>query len=277
MDENSPAGANVGQPVTAKDPDGDTITYSLSGTGSEFFDIKSSGQITVGQGTNLDHETTPQYSITVHADDGQGGTDRVDIIVNVKDVDEPSSAGSAGGASQLDEPAPANSPPQLIHAVKRGVFENSPAGTNVGKPVTATDPDGDTIAYSLSGTGSELFDIDGSGQITVGQGTNLDHETTPQYFITVHAANGNHGTDSVAITVNVKDVDEPLSTVSVSGAGGGTEAGDVFFFLRREGDTEQPLTVNVSLSETGAMLAARQPPMWSWPWRTTPWTNRTAW
>ena len=110
------------------------------------------------------------------------------------------------------------------------MFENSPAGADVGVPVTATDPDGDVIAYSLSGTGSELFDIDGNGQITVGQGTALDHESAPQYFITVHAADGNGGADSVAITVNVKNVVE-LTTVSVSDSAGGTEAGSVTFGL----------------------------------------------
>ena len=47
VDENTTSGHDIGEPVTANDPDeGDTLTYSLTGTDASHFDIDSStGQI----------------------------------------------------------------------------------------------------------------------------------------------------------------------------------------------------------------------------------------
>jgi len=64
------------------------------------------------------------------------------------------------------------------------IAENSPAGTTVGT-VAATDPEGDTLTYSLDATSDAVFDIDASGVITVQAGAQLDHETTASYTATV--------------------------------------------------------------------------------------------
>ena len=56
--ENYEAGANVGDPIVATDPESATLTYSLSGADSNLFDIESlSGQISVGAETALDYES----------------------------------------------------------------------------------------------------------------------------------------------------------------------------------------------------------------------------
>ena len=102
----------------------------------------------------------------------------------------------------------ANSPPEFGSVGDLEVAENSPAGTTVGSPVTATDADGDTLTYSLSGDDAVLFNIDGSGQITVAAGTMLDYETKASYTLTVNADDGNGGTDTVTVNVLVTDVDE---------------------------------------------------------------------
>ena len=67
--ENSAGGANVGDPVTATDEDGDTITYSMSDSGNFQIDGET-GQITVAEGANLDYETQTSYTVTVNASDG---------------------------------------------------------------------------------------------------------------------------------------------------------------------------------------------------------------
>ena len=58
LPENTAGGTAVGEPVTATDPDtGDILVYSLTGTDAGSFTInRSSGQISVGAGTVLDHE-----------------------------------------------------------------------------------------------------------------------------------------------------------------------------------------------------------------------------
>ena len=95
----------------------------------------------------------------------------------------------------------------------RAVEENSAAGTNVGDPVTAMDPDGDTLTYMLSGDDAMYFDIDAMGQITVGADTMLDYETKMSYMVTVTATDPDGESDSIAVTINVADVDEnPLLT-----------------------------------------------------------------
>ena len=89
--ENSAVGTNVGAAVTATDADGDTLEYSLEGTDAGAFDIVStSGQITTKAGVTYDHEAKSSYSVTVKADDGNGGTATTDVSITVTDVDEQS-------------------------------------------------------------------------------------------------------------------------------------------------------------------------------------------
>ena len=52
--ENTPAGANIGEPVAASDFNRDTLTYSLRGLGSDLFDLDaSSGQLLTKDGPGL--------------------------------------------------------------------------------------------------------------------------------------------------------------------------------------------------------------------------------
>ena len=83
--EGTVAGGNVGTPVTATDPDsGDTLTYTLSGTDAESFDIDSTnGQITVGQGTTLDADTKATYTVIVTATDPDELSDAITVTITV--------------------------------------------------------------------------------------------------------------------------------------------------------------------------------------------------
>ena len=102
----------------------------------------------------------------------------------------------------------------------RVVDENSAAGTAVGMPVVATDADGDTLIYTLTGTDAAAFEIDrGTGQISVGQGTMLDYETgTTSYTVTVTATDPHNRMATIDVTINVTDVDEDPSITSTSAA-----------------------------------------------------------
>ena len=111
-------------------------------------------------------------------------------------------------------PTTTNNPPMFQQeSTTREVEENSPAGTDVGLPVTATDDDGDTLTYTLEGTDAASFDIDTStSQIQTIAGVTYDHEAKSSYSVTVKADDGNGGTDAIAVTIDVLDVDEPPST-----------------------------------------------------------------
>ena len=76
-------------PVTATDADDDTLTYTLEGTDAASFQIVSaSGQIQTKSGATYDYETKSSYSVTVKADDGNGGSDTIAVAIDLLDVDE---------------------------------------------------------------------------------------------------------------------------------------------------------------------------------------------
>ena len=100
--ENSAASVDVGSPVTATDTDGDTLTYTLEGTDAASFTIDAStGQIQTETGVTYDHETKEEYSVTVKADDGKGGTDTIAVAIDIIDVEEPPSAPAAPTVSAV--------------------------------------------------------------------------------------------------------------------------------------------------------------------------------
>ena len=89
VEENAPANTDVGAPVTATDADGDALSYSLAGTDAASFTIDAaSGQIKTKTGVSYDYEVKSQYPVTVTVIDGKGGTDMVQVRVNLTDVNE---------------------------------------------------------------------------------------------------------------------------------------------------------------------------------------------
>ena len=211
--ENTEAGENIGAPVTAADPDtGDTPAYTLEGADLDSFDIDSaSGQIQTKSGVTYDHETKSSYSVTVKADDNNGGTATIDVTITVADVNEPPEFDSA--------------------TATREVPENTEAGENIGAPVTAADPDtGDTPAYTLEGADLDSFDIDSaSGQIQTKSGVTYDHEIKSSYSVTVKADDNNGGTATIDVTITVADVNEPPefdSAIATREVPENTEAGE---------------------------------------------------
>ena len=93
---------------------------------------------------------------------------------------------------------------------ERSVAEGAEEGANVGEPVTATDQNGDALTYFFrEGFDEALFEIDGStGQITVGEGTELDFESKSSYTVRIRAADPLGAADETTVTINVTDVDE---------------------------------------------------------------------
>ena len=93
LPENSAADTVVGT-VTATDADDDTLTYSLEGTDAGSFDIDSgTGEIKTVSGVTYNYEATQNtYEMTAKADDGNGGTDTIDVNIALLDDDTEKSA-----------------------------------------------------------------------------------------------------------------------------------------------------------------------------------------
>ena len=73
--------------------------------------------------------------------------------------------------------------------------------------MAATDTDNDTLTYTLSGTDAAAFSlVSSTGQLQTKAA--LDYETKPSYSVTVSVSDGNGGTDSITVTINVTDVNE---------------------------------------------------------------------
>ena len=92
VDENTPAGVNIGAPVAATDADSDPLTYTLDADGAEFFDIvPTTGQLRTKAA--LDYEDTVAdnpYYVRVTATDTSGRTAETgQIAIYVNDVEEP--------------------------------------------------------------------------------------------------------------------------------------------------------------------------------------------
>ena len=85
IDENAPSGASVGNPITASDPNEDTVTYRIDGNA---FSIDP-GTGTITADSSMDHEQEGQYTLTVTATDDHGAEARAEVLVTVNNIDEP--------------------------------------------------------------------------------------------------------------------------------------------------------------------------------------------
>ena len=83
--ENTPAGINVGAPVSAEG-DG-TLTYTLSGPDAASFTIvPTTGQVRTRDGIVYDYETRNRYTVTVGAADESGESDAIDVTIHIEDL-----------------------------------------------------------------------------------------------------------------------------------------------------------------------------------------------
>ena len=182
-------GLSLGR-VTATDPDGDEVRYSLTG-GNELFTVdETSGELYyVGPGEDYESGVT-SYEVTVRASDAAHTVDTT-VTVTVTDEGEAPGFGEESYAFELAENVD-------------GRVNRLSLGT-----VTATDPDSDTVRYSLLvGNDSSLFAIEEtSGELFyVGAGEDFEGGVT-SYELTIRASDGTHTIDTT-VTVTVTDAAE---------------------------------------------------------------------
>ena len=114
----------------------------------------------------------------------------------------------------------ANEPPAFEEgtATTRSINENSSPGTRVGAVVAASDPEDDTLTYSLaSSTDSAHFEIDpATGRLEVASGAVLDYESDPDLLVVLQVTDGkasDHSQDdslddTISLTINLVNLDE---------------------------------------------------------------------
>ena len=208
--------------VTATDPEADTVTFSITGgeDQGDFSIVPATGVLTFSSAPDFETPTdgatsgSNTYIVQVTAtDDGAGTlTDVQTITVTVTDVNEAPSITSDGGGATA-----------AVNAA-----ENQTAVTTV----TATDPDADTVTFSITG-GEDQGDfsiVPATGVLTFSSAPDFETPTdgatsgSNTYIVQVTATDDGAGTltDVQTITVTVTDGNEP--PVITSDGGGATAA-----------------------------------------------------
>jgi Cadherin domain/Domain of unknown function (DUF4214) len=178
--ENLPAGTVV-RTVSAADPEGTAVTYTLATPEVPFAVNAETGAITTTAA--LDYETGNSYALVVNATDATGTSAPISVPVTVTNLDE----------------APLNRTTGTFAAI-----EGQPAGTAVGT-VSATDPDGAAITYAIaSGNADGAFAVDGAtGVVSTTASFGFSTETSRALGIT--ASDGTQSLD-IPITVAIENV-----------------------------------------------------------------------
>ena len=187
--ENTAAGQNVGEPVTATDTDAHDagkLTYTLGGTDASSFDIESTtGQILTSD--PLDREIKDTYTVTVTATDSSGLEDAITVTITVDDVDEP----------------PTLDGPQTV------TYNENNSG--VVATYTVSDPENGRVTLEPKGDDGGHFRITG-GQLFFNAHPDyeapLDSDTDNVYILNLEASDGN-STTTLPVTVTVTKVNEP--------------------------------------------------------------------
>ncbi|MBC6410523.1 MAG: cadherin repeat domain-containing protein [Ekhidna sp.] len=168
----------------ATDPEGEMLTYDLTGDGNDDFAIDDMGQITVAKAGGLDFDTKGNYALEVTVSDGMT-TIRRTISISVQENTAPVFTNTAGTTwFRVDENA----------------------GNAMVATVDATDDDDDKLTYSLTGDGDDDFAIDSMGKITVAKAGGLDFETKDTYDLEVQVSDGREGMASRTISISVNDL-----------------------------------------------------------------------
>ncbi|GHC72866.1 carbohydrate-binding protein [Limoniibacter endophyticus] len=159
---------SVGQ-VIATDLDGDSLTYTLTGTDAAKFTIDANGNISLIAEADFEQPDDADgdgiYSATVTVSDGVS-TSAQDIQIEVADVNEaPNSISFTGNDSFVEN-----------------VTHNTVLGT-----VDAADPDGDQLTFSVS---DSRFFINEGGQLIVAEGATFDFDEEQSLEIVVTATDG---------------------------------------------------------------------------------------
>ncbi|MBY5437255.1 metal-binding protein [Rhizobium leguminosarum] len=184
LSEDTPIWTTVGL-LSAKDADGDALTYTLLDGANDHFRIKGDRIVT---SKALDYEAAKSHTIKVAVSDGKVTVEK-DITINVLDVNE----------------APVNKAPTNLAFSRGSITENVAIGTSVGL-LSARDPEGGTVKWRLTDDADGIFKLVGNKIQTKAA---IDYESTHSLTFTAEAYDAAGNVTSHDFTLAVKDVFEP--------------------------------------------------------------------
>ena len=223
VSEGTPVGTEV-HTYRATDEDGDLVRYRLRDEDdAPFFSVEETTNAAgeeigiLKTAAGLDYETSTAHTVEIQAYDTDGDTDEIVIEIEITNVN--------------DEAPIFDATPRLTIPVA----ENRVRGTVLAN-YSASDGDGDTVTYSLSGGQSKSFAISDTGDLMTVESLDYDSVNTPcpvaGCTVTVNATDGvhtaMHGGIIPIVTITISPVEDSVSTLSVSKANPvpGTTMGD---------------------------------------------------
>lgn len=181
--------------LSATDAESDDLTYALEDDADGLFTlVTENGETRLVLNGALDYETATSHQVAVKVSDGDNVVTQT-LTVNVADVDE-------------------NAAPTDIAISNTVMKESARTGFEVGV-LSATDPEGDAITWSLDSTlgdNGDYFNLrtNDDGTVSVVLKNPLNHEATNggvyELAVTATDSHGNATTQSIEITAE----DDPL-------------------------------------------------------------------
>jgi len=183
--ENITAATIIGNVVATDADANDTLSFSIIASTNTLFEITDTGAISLKTNQNLDFETAESHVVNVQVFDGKASSN-AEITINVTDIDE-------------------NSTPTISDQTFT-VAEDLADTVTIGN-IEASDPDGNTLVFSITTNDNDLFEITDTGALSLATDKTLDFETSETHSITVEITDGTERATAI-ITINVTDVDE---------------------------------------------------------------------
>ena len=197
VEEHTPDGTLVGEPIPIHQDDDDELTFSLSGQGHSLFDVGANAdgdaQITIAG--DIDHHTRSEYRLKLGVSDGKDPENNLDsrigsvisVKINITEMTE----------------------------IARSVVENSEGGTPVGDPIATAHADADTT-FTLPPEDNGLFTVGkvsgNKAQIMVAPDAILNAEDASTHTLTLRSDTDGHVTD-IVVTITVED--DPNETLAI--------------------------------------------------------------
>ena len=207
--------------VSAKDPDGDNLTFKVVDSGIPFAFKNGTSSLIVSDGSVLDYETKKSWSFKVSVTDKSGASATATITVNLEDVNE--------------DPEPSGVKSEYT------VKENTATGTSFGTFYVTDKDAGDKLTYKLTGaltgaaaasgtlkgkTLADIFYVEETAnssnkrtvEIKVKNEALLDYEAlykssskNASYPVTITITDKGPNSVDVATKITVIDVNEPFT------------------------------------------------------------------
>ena len=225
------------------DVDGDTIAWTLTGDDADLFNINSStGKVTFATATTPDYESgRTSYRFDVTATVGTGSTAQTatqTVTLSVTNLNEAPIISTNSGSD-----------------IALSVLEGTTIQTPIAK-IVASDGDGDTLSYSLSGADAADFSIDANGLIKFVASPSFaspaDSGTNNVYDIVVTVSDGTGAgalSDTIALAITILESTESTTEPTISSGATGSFAENTPF------DVTTPIYTAAGSGSAGAAIS----------------------